>query len=294
MAGVLWSYARIPLFATSGLVGLLSSALYYYQNELIYPRNLPVGARTEVPKPEQFGITEYEDLRITTPDQETLHAYLIKPPNPQHARSITLLMFHGNAGNIGHRLPIAKVLSNDLACNVLMLQYRGYGFSTGDPGEKGIAIDAQAGFDYVKQRADLKDTKLVIYGQSIGGAVGIGLAAANVEKGIAGIILENTFLSIAKMIPSVMPAAKWLTPLCHEKWPSEEYIPVIKDTPILFLSGLKDEIVPPWHMKELYSLCKARTKVWRELPHGDHNNTVAESAYFHYIEEFLRIHIMSQ
>lgn len=146
-------------------------------------------------------MTEYEDLRIDTPDHEVLHAYLIKPPNPQHARNITLLMFHGNAGNIGHRLPIARVLSNDLACNVLMLQYRGYGLSTGNPGEKGMTIDAQAGFDYIKQRDDLKHTKLVIYGQSIGGAVGIGLAAANVEKGVAGIILENTFLSIAKMIP---------------------------------------------------------------------------------------------
>ncbi|KAF4555297.1 Serine aminopeptidase-like protein 1 [Elsinoe fawcettii] len=294
MASLLWSYARIPFFATGGLVGVLSSALYYYQNELIYPRNLPPGARTDVPKPEQFGISEYEDLRINTPDQETLHAYLVKPPNPQHSKNITLLLMHGNAGNIGHRLPIARVLSNDLACNVLMLQYRGYGLSTGDPGEKGMTIDAQTGFDYIKQRDDLKHTKLVIYGQSIGGAVAIGLAAANVEKGVAGLILENTFLSIAKMIPSVMPVAKWLVPLCHEKWPSEDYLPKITNTPILFLSGLRDEIVPPWHMKELYNLCRAKTKVWRELPHGDHNNTVAESAYFHYIDDFLRIHIMSQ
>lgn len=144
----------------------------------------------------------YENLMLETPDHEQLHAYLIKAPNPQHKRDVTMIMFHGNAGNIGHRLPIAKVLSVDLGCNVLMLQYRGYGKSTGYPAEKGISIDAQTGLDYLRGREDLRKTKIVIYGQSIGGAVGIGLAAANKQKNdIAGIMLENTFLSIKKMIP---------------------------------------------------------------------------------------------
>ncbi|KAF2156819.1 alpha/beta hydrolase BEM46/Esterase/lipase/thioesterase [Myriangium duriaei CBS 260.36] len=293
MANVLWSYARLPLLATTGLVGVLSSALYYYQNEIIYPRNLPAGARTEVPVPTQFGLHSYDDLYLDTPDQEKLHAYLIRPSNSQHARNVTMLMFHGNAGNIGHRLPIAKVLSTDLGCNVLMLQYRGYGKSTGSPDEKGINVDAQTGLDYIRSRDDLKKTKIVIYGQSIGGAVGIRLTRQNLEMDIAGLILENTFLSITKLIPSVMPAAKFLSPLCHEKWASEADLPKIKEVPILFLSGLRDEIVPPAHMKQLYSICTAKTKVWRELPYGDHNNTVAESAYFHYIEDFLKIHVDS-
>jgi len=112
------------------------------------------------------------------------------------------MMFHGNAGNIGHRLPIAKVLSHDLSCNVLMLEYRGYGLSTGDPGEKGIAIDAQTGLDYIRNRDDLKGSKIVIYGQSLGGAVAIGLVAKNQDRGdIAGLMLENTFTSIKEMIP---------------------------------------------------------------------------------------------
>jgi fermentation-respiration switch protein FrsA (DUF1100 family) len=83
-----------------------------------------------------------------------------------------------------------------------MLQYRGYGLSSGTPNEKGLAIDAQTGLDYIRNRADLKGNKIVIYGQSLGGAVAIGLAAKNHEgKGIAGIILENTFTSIRKLIP---------------------------------------------------------------------------------------------
>lgn len=136
---------------------------------------------------------------LPTPDSETLSAFLIKPGNKSLARNVTVMMFHGNAGNIGHRLPIARVLSNDLHCNVLMLEYRGYGLSTGSPSELGINIDAQTGLDYVRQRDGLKDTKIVLYGQSLGGAVAIQLAAKNQD--IAGVILENTFLSIPKMIP---------------------------------------------------------------------------------------------
>jgi pimeloyl-ACP methyl ester carboxylesterase len=111
-------------------------------------------------------------------------------------------MFHGNAGNIGHRLPIAKVLTADLGYNVFFVEYRGYGFSSGDPNEKGLNIDAQTALDYIRGREDLKDTKIVIYGQSLGGAVAINLVNRNQKQGdIAALMLENTFLSIRSLIP---------------------------------------------------------------------------------------------
>lgn len=214
-------------------------------SEIIYPRNLPPGTRTEVPRPPQFGIEDYEELEIPTPDGETLSAFLIRPANRTQAKPITLLSFHGNAGNIGHRLPISKVLSQDLGCTILMLEYRGYGLSTGNPNEKGLAIDAQTGLDYIRNREDLKGNKIVVYGQSIGGAVSIDLVAKNKGTGdIKGLVLENTFLSIQKMIPEAVPIAKYLAPLCHEHWRSEDMISQITDIPILFLSGLRDEIVP--------------------------------------------------
>lgn len=154
-------------------------------------------------------------------------------------------MFHGNAGNIGHRLPIARVLANDLSYTTLMVDYRGYGLSTGNPNEKGLAIDAQTALDYIRQRPDLKNNRIVVYGQSLGGAVSIDLVAKNKGTGdIHGLILENTFLSIAKMVPNVLPIARYLTPLLHEHWRSENMIGQITDVPVMFLSGLKDEMVP--------------------------------------------------
>ncbi|KAL9095629.1 MAG: hypothetical protein Q9165_002061 [Trypethelium subeluteriae] len=262
---------------------------------MIYPRNIPLNARTEVPKPSQFGIQDFEELQIPTPDGESLNAFLIRPSNKQFARNITILTFHGNAGNIGHRVPIAKVLENSIGANVLMLEYRGYGSSTGDPNEKGLTIDAQTGLDYIRQRAELRGTKIVIYGQSLGGAVGIGLAARNQEQGdIAALILENTFLSIRKMIPAMIPPAKYLAPFCHQVWPSEEMLPNVTKMPVLFLSGLKDEIVPPSHMKQLYDSCKAPVKIWRELPNGGHNGCVAEPGYFQYVEQFIHDYVVKR
>ncbi|KAL9609541.1 MAG: hypothetical protein Q9167_005700 [Letrouitia subvulpina] len=216
--------------------------------EIIYPRNIPLGARTDegVPRPNQFGITDFEDLRIPTPDGELLSAFFIRPTNKSIARNVTILMFHGNAGNIGHRVPIAKVLEENIGCNVFMLEYRGYGLSTGTPNEEGIMIDAQTALDYLRQQKETQGGKIIVYGQSIGGACAIQLVAKNQEAGdVVGLILENTFTSMRKLIPSALPPAKYLASLCHQLWPSEDILPRITQIPILFMSGLKDEIVPP-------------------------------------------------
>ncbi|RAH68931.1 alpha/beta hydrolase [Aspergillus aculeatinus CBS 121060] len=282
MANSAVQFLRLPVLASSGLAVVASGLLYFKQ------KNVPVDARTNVPKPQQFGITDYEELHLPTPDGETLHALFIRPTRKRIAQDLTVLMFHGNAGNIGHRIPIAKILQEILGCNVLMLEYRGYGLSTGTPDEAGLKVDAQTGLDYLRQRAETKDSQIVVYGQSLGGAVAIDLVAKNQDKGaIAGLILENTFLSIRKLIPTVFPPARYLARLCHQYWTSEEVLPKITKVPILFLSGLKDEIVPPSNMTQLFAVCKSSRKVWRTLPNGGHNDSVAEPGYFEHIHSFV-------
>lgn len=218
----LLGYLRIPALALSGIVTLASGALYWKQksvnptnrlcefllrlshSEIIYPRYLPSGARTEegVPRPNQFGVSDYEDLRIITPDGEHLSAFLLRPSNKGLARKVTVLMFHGNAGNIGHRIPIGKIIEENAGCYIFMLEYRGYGLSTGEPDEAGIKIDAQTALDYVRQHNDTKGNNIVVYGQSLGGAVAADLVAKNQgAKDIKGLILENTFASLKKVIP---------------------------------------------------------------------------------------------
>ena len=91
----------------------------------------------------------------------------------------------------------------NLGCSIFMLEYRGYGLSTGSPDEHGIMIDAQTAYDYLRKRAETRDNDIVIFGQSLGGAVSVQLVAKNQhDKKLVGLVLENTFLSMRKLIPS--------------------------------------------------------------------------------------------
>lgn len=100
---------------SSSTARCICAAVSDLPSEIIYARNFPPDARTNVPRPTQFGIPDFEELFIPTPDGESLSAFYIRA-NRAQSRNVTLLMFHGNAGNIGHRLPIAKVLAEEMGC----------------------------------------------------------------------------------------------------------------------------------------------------------------------------------
>jgi fermentation-respiration switch protein FrsA (DUF1100 family) len=122
-------------------------------------------------------------------------------------------MFHGNAGNIGHRVPIARMFIQNMGCSVFMLEYRGYGLSTGSPDEEGLMIDAQTAYDYLRKRAETRDNDIVVFGQSLGGAVAVQLVAKNQnDSRLVGLVLENTFLSMRKLIPSYVPRPSYPIP----------------------------------------------------------------------------------
>ncbi|KAF9579698.1 hypothetical protein BGW38_003941 [Lunasporangiospora selenospora] len=273
----------------AAVVAVLSGGalLYHYQCEIIYPANFPEGSRTNVMKPSNYGMP-YEDLTLTTPDKVKIRAYLIKNQDDTIARrSPTILYLHANAGNMGHRLSIADVFHREFGCNVFMLSYRGYGLSEGSPSEKGLRIDAQAALDFVKKHPVIGETKLVAYGQSIGGAVAIDTVARNEDK-FSGLIIENTFLSLPKVIPHVLPMISRVAFLCHQIWNSEQMIQRITQLPILFLSGRKDELIPPAHMAELHRLTDTTGQVvWKEFAEGTHNDTCLKPGYFEAIKSFL-------
>ena len=92
-----------------------------------------------------------------------------------------------------------------------------------------------------------------------------------------------------------MPVLKYVTFLCHQQWPSDVNIQRIAKTPILFLSGGRDELIPPTHMAKLHELCNTQgTKDWHELPNGMHNDTCVQPGYFTAIREFLERRILME
>ncbi|CAO3649695.1 unnamed protein product [Cunninghamella echinulata] len=206
-------------------------------------------------------------------------------------QSPTILWFHSHTGNMGHRLPIAQVFYKKFGYNVMMLSYRGYGLSEGKPNEKGINVDAQTALEYILKHPILRHTKLVAFGQSLGGAVALNLVSKNEDK-FEALIIENTFLSMPLLIPHALPALRHLVYLCHQNWRSYKAIQNIHHIPILFLSSLKDELVPPSHMAKLYEISQTMgEKVWCEFENGTHNDTCMQQGYFGAIAEFGRNHV---
>ncbi|KAI9296224.1 alpha/beta-hydrolase [Neoconidiobolus thromboides FSU 785] len=270
-------------------VGVLSSlafgGIYYFQSSLIYLPNLPQNSRKKIDEPSKYNLP-FEDVVLRTKDGVRIGAYLIKREDEKEfERAPTLIYFHANAGNFGMRLPIAEVIYRVCKCNILMLSYRGYAFSEGVPDEKGLKLDAEAALDYILSHDKLKNNKIVLYGQSIGGAVAIDLASKFEDK-VHGLVLENTFLSLPKLIPCVMPTLKYLTFLCHQIWDSEKSIRNIQSLPTLFLSGAKDSLIPPSHMKSLYDQLPSNKKQFQSFPNGDHNDTFLAPEYFKEMEAF--------
>ncbi|KAG0330968.1 hypothetical protein BG004_001878 [Podila humilis] len=287
MSSYLPWYLSYSLAAAAVAVLSGGALLYHYQCEIIYPANFPEGSRTQVAKPSQYDLP-YEDLTLITPDKVEIKAYLIKHPDDSIARRRpTILYLHANAGNMGHRLSIADVFYRQFGCNVFMLSYRGYGLSSGSPSEKGIRIDAHTALEFIRKHPVLADTKLIAYGQSIGGAVSIDIVARNEDR-FAGLIIENTFLSLPKVIPHVLPMISKLAFLCHQVWNSERMIQHITRLPVLFLSGSRDELVPPSHMRQLHQLLDTTGDVvWKEFGDGTHNDTCLKPGYFESIKSFL-------
>lgn len=189
---------------------------------------------------------------------------------------------------MGHRLPLAKRFYDLCGCNIVMLSYRGYGLSEGSPSEKGMRIDAAATLDFIQQHPLLKDSRIVLFGQSIGGAVAIDLAS-RFEDRIHGMILENTFLSIPDLIPHVVPIARYFAPLCHQIWDSGTQIREVRRIHALFLASAKDTLIPPSHFEELYRRLKTSGVKKRViLDEGTHNDACVQPGYWVAIESFWR------
>ncbi|XP_010520549.1 PREDICTED: protein bem46 [Tarenaya hassleriana] len=276
------SYVSALLYGAGGIVVAGVALLVAFQERLVYVPVLPGLTKSYPITPARLRLI-YEDVWLLSSDGVRLHAWFIKFfPD---CRGPTVLFFQENAGNIAHRLEMVRIMIQNLRCNVFMLSYRGYGASDGYPSQHGITKDAQAALDHLCQRTDIDTSRIVVFGRSLGGAVGTVLTKNNPDK-VAALILENTFTSILDMAGVLLPFLKWfiggsgskslklLNFVVRSPWSTIDVIGEVKQ-PILFLSGLQDEMVPPFHMKMLYAKAAARTaqRSFVEFPTGMHMDT---------------------
>jgi fermentation-respiration switch protein FrsA (DUF1100 family) len=280
--------------AAAGLAAFFLHALAKNQEHLLYmPRAMPQFVRpSDNPpnfrSPEEYRIP-FEDVRLETEDGERLHAWLLLAPESR-ARP-TILFLHENAGNMGFRLPILAALYHRLRANILVLSYRGYGESTGTPGEEGLVTDARTALRFLRACDRVDASRIVLFGRSLGGAVAIALAThadALEAPAVRAVVVENTFTSISDLVDSLFsfarPFKRWLLRL---RWHSLARVAQVR-VPILFLAGQQDEVVPPSHMAALYEAARrARFRTRVKFPLGSHNETWTQPGYYEALQSFV-------
>jgi len=251
--------------------------LYFYQSRLLYLPGMP--GRDIVATPELIGL-QYEDLRIETSDGVMLSGWFVPHPQPR----ATLLFFHGNAGNISHRLESLE-LFHRLRLNVLIIDYRGYGRSEGRPSEQGTYRDAAAAIEFLRRR-DIPPQDVVVFGRSLGAPIAAWLAS---REPVAALIVESAFASVPEMAARLYP---WLPArrLSRFRYDTAAYVAAI-ESPVLVIHSREDEIIPYSQGRIVYDAACGRRE-FLELT-GGHNDgfLVSGSRYTNGIDEFLNKHV---
>lgn len=229
--------------------------------------------------PRQTGL-EFEDIYFTTRDGVRLNGWFVPHPDA----SSTLIWFHGNAGNIGDRVENLKLLHELVKVNVFIFDYRGYGYSQGSPSEEGTYLDGEAAFELVRRKiGDDAQTRIVLFGRSLGAAVAAEIATRFTSQGL---ILESPFISIAEMARVVFPLLP-IGPFLQTSYDVRDKIKKIQ-VPLLVLHGERDEIVPFEHGKTVFDAAP-EPKTFFLVAGASHNDTwaIGGAKYFGELKKFI-------
>ncbi len=226
--------------------------------------------------PQSIGLS-FEDIYFTTQDRIKLNGWFIKSEENKG----TLLFFHGNAGNISHRLDKIMTFHN-LGLNVFIIDYRGYGKSEGVPTERGVYQDAEAAYDYLGTQKNFNSKQIIVYGESLGGAIAIDLAT---KREFAGLIADSTFTSISDMANASSSIS--VGSLISTKMDSVDKIKNVS-APKLIIHSIDDDIIPFYMGKKLFDeapVPKGFLKI-----RGGHNDGYfrSKAVFIEGISEFLK------
>lgn len=246
----------VAIAILAGAYVALVVLLYWFQARLVY---YPQIGRDIVATPASIGL-QYEELAIPAVDGKPLHAWYVPALD---ARGVVLFV-HGNAGNISHRLDAFGIF-NEAGLTTLIFDYRGYGKSPGQPSERNTYEDAQAAWDYLTGVRGIAPGRIVIVGESLGGAIAAWLAA---RTGAGALVLTCTFTSMPELAGSLYPVfpSKMLSRFDYD---TEKSLASVH-SPVLVAHAPDDRIVPFAHGRQLFETAHA-PKQFLELmgTHGD-------------------------
>ncbi len=256
MRRLVWGIGAIALLYLGACI-----ALWAYQPRMIFFPDALVKSR-----PTEVGLA-YEDIELQV-QGDTVHGWWI--PAVGETAPVVLYL-HGNGSNVGDLVARAQRF-HEWNYNVLLIDYRGYGRSSGKfPNERRVYEDAEAAWQYLTQERQVAAERIVIFGQSLGGAIAVQLASQ--KNDAAGLIVESSFTSMREMVghsysrlPSLVPVNLILT----QRFDSLAKVRSLK-MPLLLLHGTEDQMVPARMSQALYDAAGGeKSLVW--LEGGGHND----------------------
>ncbi|MBX3666071.1 MAG: alpha/beta hydrolase [Burkholderiales bacterium] len=246
------------LFVCVAAWALVVAWVWLTQHRLVY---FPQIGRDNPATPAVAGLP-FEDLRIGTEDGETLAAWWV-PAQASPAKG-TVLLFHGNAGSIADRILYLPHFAA-MGYGVLLVDYRGYGKSSGSPDEVGTHADARAAWRWLTAERGFAAGDIVLVGESLGGAVAAELAAQVQPRAL---LLLSTFTSVNDLGGELYP---WLPVRFISRF-RYDTLQGVKDYrgPVLVAHSRDDEIVPFAHGQRLQAAAGARGRLLEMR--GGHND----------------------
>jgi fermentation-respiration switch protein FrsA (DUF1100 family) len=219
----------------------------------------------------------YEEVWFGGTDGRTLHGWYIPGRG-----DLLFIWFHGNGGNIGHRLPQLRLIYDHVGGSHLLFDYRGYGKSRGRPTIPGILADGRDAVAVAHHRGWAAGKRLVYFGESLGCAV---VVALGLEHPPDRAILSAPFYSLRAMGQLVLPPLAFLV---DGDLNSAQVVGKLT-VPLLVIHGTNDGIVPFQQGQDLYALIQS-TKVFHAVSGGGHVDLheVGGDAYFQVIRDFVK------
>ncbi len=235
---------------------------------LFFPSKFPHGEWQ--PKDLQF-----QDVFFVAEDETKLHGWYCPANDPR----AFVLVAHGNAGHVASRAPWLRYLQTKAKVSVFMFDYRGYGRSEGTPTVEGALQDAKAARAKLCELAAIKDTEMLLMGESLGGAIVVQLAADSPPRGL---ILQSTFSSLRDLADVHYPKLSWLVP--RNKLDSAAQI-VRYRGPLLQSHGNVDRTIPFSSGEKLFRSAN-EPKQFVTIENADHNNWLTD-AYLKQLDGFV-------
>jgi hypothetical protein len=254
------------------LLAVVGALLLLFEKRLIY---FPMSAHEATPA--GLGLA-HQELSLQAEDGVRLHGWFL----PVKDSRGSVLVCHGNAGNISHRLDRALLMQSRLRLDVLLFDYRGYGRSEGSPDEPGTYRDARAAYRWLREHGQGAE-RIVIFGESLGSAVALELALGAPARAL---VLESPFTSIPDMARAVYPFLP-VWPLVRTRYDNLAKVSRLR-MPLLVLHGDRDDVVPFAQGKRVFEAAP-EPKRFFAIPGASHNDTylVGGDAYWRAIAEFL-------